>query len=203
MTGLALAFIALLEYVTRSSSGSISPKSQERLVLAKEHWVQAALPLGSLIYCLHTYFADPSSLIAWSWTGYENGAPRGPLPHLHGSFTLLAQSIGLLIPFALSSISPSATGLLSHPIWFSFGASASYSLLVYKNYKGYAGGLAFAIFCMSIVPTIFQRAASSGHVARTFFTAFLVYCLLVLASVWTVAYAFVPGGVYLRERTDL
>jgi hypothetical protein len=30
----------------------------------------------------------------------------------------------------------------------------------------------------------------------------LVYCVLNVVSIFTVAYAFVPGGVYLRGRTD-
>jgi hypothetical protein len=37
---------------------------------------------------------------------------------------------------------------------------------------------------------------------RTLALANLVYIALCLFLVWTVAYNFVPGGVYTREHTD-
>ena len=56
---------------------------------------------------------------------------------------------------------------------------------------------------MSIIPQTLKQAARSPFVGRTYFTAFLVTVVLYLANVWTVAYAFVPDGELLRERTDL
>ncbi|KAF9039713.1 hypothetical protein BDZ89DRAFT_1060854 [Hymenopellis radicata] len=166
-TGLALAFLALLQFSLRPRElrEEISPPIQRISVLS------AALPLGSLLFVLHNLFSDPSSIIAWSWTGYEDGKPRGPLPHLHGFLTLLFQAFGLLLEWA-----------------------------------GYLGGLGYALFAMSLLPRVVRNAtlaATTRSVATVYGTAMLVYVLLSLASVWTVAYAFVPGGVYLRERTDL
>ena len=49
-----------------------------------------------------------------------------------------------------------------------------------------------------------KETKDAGERTATVYTAALgVYCALTLASIFTVAYAFVPGGVYLRERTDL
>ncbi|KJA22967.1 hypothetical protein HYPSUDRAFT_201775 [Hypholoma sublateritium FD-334 SS-4] len=49
-----------------------------------------------------------------------------------------------------------------------------------------------------------DRKDTLGPRTAAVYTAALgVYCALTLASIFTVAYAFVPGGVYLRERTDL
>jgi len=75
----------------------------------------------------------------------------------------------------------------------------------HRDWVGYFGGLNLAVFSMSVLPMVLSLAAESsdGRVARTYTLAFFVTCLFYLASVWTVAYAFVPGGVYLRERTDL
>ena len=73
----------------------------------------------------------------------------------------------------------------------------------YKDWVGYAGGLNFAIFVMSIIPIVLVQAQSTECIGKTYFVALGVTCVFDLASVWTVAYAFVPGGVYLRERTDL
>jgi hypothetical protein len=39
-------------------------------------------------------------------------------------------------------------------------------------------------------------------VARTLCLAMLVWLVEVLFHVWTVAFNFVPGGVYTREHTD-
>ncbi|KAJ3877210.1 Frag1/DRAM/Sfk1 family-domain-containing protein [Lentinula edodes] len=202
--GLLLAFLALYEFFTRPDEEGRSPESEKNdsaEPVSATHWLLGALPLGSFIFILHSLFADPSTLIAWSWTGYENGRPRGPLPHLHGSLTLLFQSIGLLI--ALQAVTRSKVHLLANPLWFVFGSASSYVMYTHRNWPGYLGGLGLAIFVMGSLPLILRNASSTRAVFKTSFTAMLVYCLLALANVWTVAYAFVPGGVYLRERTDL
>lgn len=197
--GLGLAVLAVYELHTRPYAVTKQPPAST----TNGNWITAALSLGSLIFCLHNFVADPSTLIAWSWTGYQNSSPKGPIPHLHGALTLIVQSVGLLIPILLSS-TPSAISLLAHPLWFLYGGASAYVMYAYKNWLGYIGGLNLALFLMSLVPTIFLRAAraAKGNVASTYGLAFFTYCVLNLASIFTVAYAFVPGGVFLRERTD-
>jgi hypothetical protein len=180
----------------------------------RQHWLTASLPLGALIFTLHNHLADASTLISWSWTGYENRMPKGPVPHLHGAITLVVQCAGLLVPVVLasfSSLSESAQWnsdmnmeILAHPVWLAFGAASTWVMYAYKDWTGYAGGLGLAFWAMSITPMVFQRtrALAAGKVVRTYTTAFLVYCLFVLASLFTVAYAFVPGGAIFRERTN-
>ncbi|KAJ4479963.1 Frag1/DRAM/Sfk1 family-domain-containing protein [Lentinula aciculospora] len=201
--GLILALLALCEFFTRPTGGRQPPDSEvdSDESVPTTPWLLGALPLGSFIFILHSLLADPSTLIAWSWTGYEDGRPRGPLPHVHGSLTLLCQSIGLFI--ALQAMKGMKVHFLANPLWFAFGSASSYAMYTYKNWPGYFGGLGLAIFMMGSIPPILYNVSSTGAVFRTSFAAMLVYCLLALANVWTVAYAFVPGGVYLRERTDL
>jgi len=201
-TGIVLAFLSLFEFHFRQPSAEQAkdPKKPE----ISEHWFFGAPPLGSLIFISHSLLSDPSILIAWSWTGYENGRPRGPVPNLHGSLTLVAQALGLLVAIhSLRTPSSNSSRVLSHPVWFVLGSLSSFVMYRWRNWFGYAGGLVFAFFVMSSFPVIFSNAAVNGSLTKTSFTAMLVYCLLSLASVWTVAYAFVPGGVYLRERSDL
>ncbi|KAF8893298.1 Frag1/DRAM/Sfk1 family-domain-containing protein [Mucidula mucida] len=208
-TGLGLAFLALLQFSLRPRelrAETLHPIQPARRISL----LSAALPLGSLLFVLHNFFSDPSSIIAWSWTGYEDRKPRGPLPHLHGSLTLLFQALGLLL---------SCTSISSHLIFMHvklyrfldsayllFGAGCLFVLHSVSDWTGYLGGLGYALFAMSLFPRVVQNAAvaaTTHSVAMVYGTAMLVYVLLSLASVWTVAYAFVPGGVYLRERTDL
>jgi hypothetical protein len=74
----------------------------------------------------------------------------------------------------------------------------------YQDWPGYIAGLCSAVFFMAIIPATLKlvNVGNSG-IAKTFGTAMLVTLLLTLANVWTVAYAFVPGGPYLRERSDM
>ncbi|TFK40056.1 Frag1/DRAM/Sfk1 family-domain-containing protein [Crucibulum laeve] len=213
-TGLTLGVLAVLElYFRRSPSQLPSIKtstSTPTSLPSRPPWITASLSLGSLLFSLHNLLSEPSTLIAWSWTGYENGRPRGPVPHIHGSLTLVLQSLGLLLPIILSSPFPSSSTYkrlsfnpLASPLWFIYGSASAYAMYTYRNWPGYAGGLAHAMFLMSITPLVFQRAAAAGKVARTYGVAFLVYCLFNLASIFTAAYAFVPGGQIFRERTDL
>lgn len=184
-----LAFLALFENHLRSSPTKRwdSPAAKNTSTLA------AALPLGSLLFSLTNLLADSSTLVAWSWTGYENGVPRGPLPHLHGYLTLAAQALGLLL----------SSRYTSSAIRFFYGATSAFVLFQYRNWLGYIGGLGLTMFLMSIVPLVFQRAANTHNPIVTYSVAMFLYCLFHVSGVFTVAYAFVPGGEYFRERTDL
>ncbi|KAF9256349.1 hypothetical protein L218DRAFT_911394 [Marasmius fiardii PR-910] len=199
-TGLALACAALLELYTRPVSAQ-PPSERDRLRVMPETTLSAALPLGSLLFVFHNLLSEPGTLIAWTWTGYENGRPRGPLPGLHGSLTIAAQCLGILLSIAL--LKGNLGRFLAHPGWFIVGSSATYVMYNYRNWTGYWGCLVFTFFSMSVTPLVIVRASRTRSVARTYFTAMFVYFILMLAAVWTVAYAFVPGGPYLRERTDL
>ena len=224
-TGLVLALLAIYNYSTRptpnasyTSQKKTAPSIPQHTSRVQNVWL-GALPLGSLLFCIHNLLSDSSTLIAWSWTGYENRLPRGPLPHLHGSLTLVSMVLGTVLGLWSSSSSRSnpTSNPLAHPIWFHFGAAASYVMYKYRNWPGYLGGLGVAFFLMSILPHVFETAASASvaaavgshagerrmQIAKTYTIAMGLYCLLNLASIFTVAYAFVPGGVYLRERTDL
>ncbi|KIL67488.1 hypothetical protein M378DRAFT_185572 [Amanita muscaria Koide BX008] len=189
--GLILAIVASIEHFLRGSPRSF-PTSH--IVPGKKiSTLSAALPLGSLIFALLYFLADSSLLVAWSWTGYENGVPRGPLPHLYGSLTFIAQSLGLLV----------CSSLTNHIAWFLYGVASTFVLYQYRNWLGYIGGLNFSVFLMSIVPLVILRAAATPRPVLTYSVAMLIYCFLHVAWVFTVAYAFVPGGTYFRERTDL
>lgn len=56
---------------------------------------------------------------------------------------------------------------------------------------------------MSIIPHVLLYTSGTSSVTKTYTAAFITVILLYLADVWTVAYAFVPGGDLLRERTDM
>ncbi|KAK7044264.1 Protein cwh43 [Paramarasmius palmivorus] len=199
-TGLALAFLALFELYTRPLS-ALPTAEREKSKLTHSSTFAAALPLGSLLFIFHHHLSEPGTLVAWSWTGYENGRPRGPVPNFHGSLTLIAQSLGVLL--AVTLLRADRGELLAHPLWFLVGSTGAFVMYQYKDWSGYSGGLVLALFAMSITPLVIVQASRTKGVGRTYFTAMVVYCLISLAAVWTVAYAFVPGGIYLRERTDL
>ena len=206
--GLILAVIALCDVHNRPSlpaSRESDKKSIKKSVSfdTSDKWLIPAISFGSLLFCLHNLLADSSTLIAWSWTGFTNGRAKGPIPNMHGSLTLIAQSLGLLIPILLNGSSYSSIYSRRKIPWIVYGLASCFISYRYRNWLGYLGGLNLAVFLMSIIPLIVQSAARGGNVGKTYFTAWVVYCLLSLANVWTVAYAFVPGGVYLRERTDL
>lgn len=204
--GLFLAVLSICELASRVENkeelGRNDPNQMTKPAVNSftearvSNWLPPSLALGSLIFSLHCFLTDSSTLIAWTWTGYPI---RGPVPHLHGSLTLLAQSVGMMIPMFGSS----AIGFLRSPWWFVFGLLSSYTLHSYNDWLGYIGGSGFAIFLMSIIPQTLQKAAASPFIGRTYFMSFFIAIILYLANVWTVAYAFVPGGNLLRERSDL
>lgn len=199
-TAILLALGAIYEYYYRPSDKDLSkpavgeapkapsaPSSQKSALLS-------ALSLGSLIFSLHCFLTDSATLVAWSWTGYPI---VGPIPHVHSVLTTLVQASGIILMLVVPP------HFLRHPLWFAFGASGAFVMYTYKDWLGYLGGLGFALFLTSSIPQIMADAAKGSSVAKTYTLAFLTTIILYLANVWTVAYAFVPGGKYLRERSDM
>ena len=211
-TGIALVILALFEFASRpdttaTSSTKSSPPADRTAPAptpkSSPHWLPASLALGGLIFSLHSLLSDPTTLIAWAWTGFPLS---GPVPAQHGSLTHVAQALGLALAAFLASSTPDALTSLTHPLYLAFGAGSAYVMYAYKDWAGYAGSLGVAVFLMSIVPAVWARArdaAGAGGAGKTAAMAWLVVCLFDVASTFTVAYAFVPGGEYFRERTDL
>ena len=96
--------------------------------------------------------------------------------------------------------------MLAHPLYLAFGSASACVMYTYKDWTGYSGALGVAAFLTSLVPTVWARARAAAQrdgVVKTVVVAWLVVCVFDVASVLTVAYAFVPGGEYFRERTHL
>lgn len=160
-------------------------------------WIFSSVGLGGLLFSLQCFLSDADTMVAYSWTGYP---VKGPLPGgLHACLTILATAFGIF----MSTSSPRSP--VTNPLFIIFGSTAVYVMYREKNWKGYCGGLATAVFLCSLSPTLIQTASFYGKnaPAKVYGTAWLVYCLLILANIWTVAYAFVPAGWLLRERTDM
>lgn len=179
------------EKLSDSSSNDI------RCTALFEHWLLASISLGGLIFSLQCLLTDSGTLIAYSWTGYP---VTGPLPGLHGYLTLMAMGLGALI-----SNSNNMKHIVCHPIWMVFGALSCYLMYHWRDWPGYISGLCLSVFLTSLIPIVIELASLHGSHSpgKIYFTAWLVVCILDLANVWTVAYAFVPAGWLLRERTDM
>lgn len=196
-TGLVLAAAASIEYANRplnlypappmsyqAGKKDVAPfappsKSQQRLV---------SIGLGALIHLVQTFATDSGTIIAWTWTGYPI---TGPTLHPFAGVVIAAAAIGPFLPL----------DVLGLP-WAMFGCTGAVLLYGFQDWIGFLGGLMLVTYLTSILPP-YLRAASVGKPASTFGNAQLINILLDVASVVTVAYAFVPLGWILRERTDL
>ena len=204
-TGIALALVAIYNAYSRKSTPSLdhdplasTDKNKKDVtpptpMPVRTNWLKDGLALGSFIFTLHCFVTDPSTIISWTWTGYPL---KGPLPHLHGSLTHVAQAVGLLIPTLASH------RVLSHPGVFAYGATSAAGMYLYKDWVGYFAGWNFAVFLMSVIPTVLSSAAMNKHIGKTYCLAFLTAALYDVGNTFTVAYAFVPGGEVFRERTN-
>ncbi|KAI9462145.1 Frag1/DRAM/Sfk1 family-domain-containing protein [Russula earlei] len=225
---LILGFFALIEFGTRpdypfpASLDEVqqsSPKVGNRQAPAfREQWLLPSLALGSLIYSLHERLSDPSSLIAWSWSGFPTS---GPHPHVHAPLTLLAQVLAAFLVLALSpfdspplSKAPSRVprvaavfpNISAHPLVFAIGVLSTYLMHTRTGWVGYAGGLLNAAFLTFITPAILQNAGAAARTCgagRVFGRHGLSGSVFLFVGTFTVAYAFVPGAWSFRERTDL
>ncbi|KAF2835911.1 hypothetical protein M501DRAFT_941074 [Patellaria atrata CBS 101060] len=186
--GITLAVLAILRSTrsTASTGGDIpAPGSQ------KGSPTLAGLGLAGLFFAMHSLLSDSSTMILWVWEGFP---VRGPLAVPHGSWTLMAMGLGLVIGLFYPNFARSWT-------FFGIGSIGAAILTTSSNWFGYYGALALTIYIMAL-PPVFISSAARHSPAPTFGLGFLIYNFLVLAHVWVVAYAFVPGGPLMREHTD-
>lgn len=187
-TGLAIALVTGV-LATRPQ---VTNNQQVSTAGPKESGFGAACGLGGLIFALHTLLCDSTTITLWVWEGYP---VRGPLPVPHGVLTLAAMCLGAYLGVVKRAVTGNWSGYLISCV----GAAVMYS---FNGWFGYAGGLILTVYLISIVPVILESAGRHNP-GYTFGVGFFVLVLLYLAHVWIVAYAFVPGGPLLRERSDV
>ena len=153
----------------------------------------AALGIGGYFYSIFSYLSDTSTLVFWTWSGYPI---QGPTYLTGGLINVAAVSLGLLYSLKLSP------ERLSGTVHLMLGALGAGMLYTFPDWIGYAGASLYSFYLASMVGIIFSNA--KGHNAGALFSlAFFFSIIISLASVWVVAYAFVPGGFLLRERSDI
>ena len=187
-TALALAIATVLRTTRRPPPSGIEAQLQN----AKGgSGLLTGLGLGGTFFAMHSLLSDSSTMILWVWDGYP---VRGPLSVPHGTLTILAMGIGLLLGFFKPELVRT---------WTSFGAGSlgAAVLTCCSHWFGYSGAIVLTVYVMAFTPVLFSHAVRFSP-ASTFGFGFLVYNFMVLFHVWVVAYAFVPGGPLVREHTD-
>lgn len=185
--GLSLAILAAVRSSSRTyeSGGALDTPTLQ----AKSPFM-AALGLGGLFFGLHSLLSDSSTMILWVWEGFPI---RGPIA-ANGAMTIVAMGLGILLS---TMIKGTTTSVYLNGSLIAMGAILVTSL---SHWTGYAGALMLATSLCSSAPILISSAVLQGPLS--FGLGFLIYNFMVLAHVWVVAYAFVPGGPLLRERTN-
>lgn len=188
LTGLVLGIVAAL--VVKAAPIEDSAVTRERGALPS--WVLSSFGLGGSFFALHSLLSDSSTLVLWVWDGFPI---RGPLVVPHGGITIAVMLLGLYLGISRPSL---ARGWPTYALSL-LGTSLLYS---YHGYPGFFGGLLLTLCLCAFVPGLLEVAAQTSP-GKTFGLGFTIYNVLCLMHVWIVAYAFVPGGPILRERTDI
>lgn len=184
--GIALAVLSILRSTRRvDSSGGFESRGKQ-----SGSAILASFGVAGLTFGLHSLLSDSSTMILWVWQGYP---VHGPIA-VHGVVTIFAMIAGVVSSFYYrDKITPRNSFLIS--------AVGTLLVTMASHWIGYIGALGVAFGFSSLAMPLIV-ATSQFNPALTFGTGFLIYNILVLAHVWVVAYAFVPGGPVMREHTD-
>lgn len=183
-------FIAVLAVLRSTRKSDVNGERFEPTGRPKGSSVSAALGLAGLFFGMHSLLSDSSTMTLWVWEGFP---VRGPIA-VNGVLTILAMSAGICSGILYRGKISTRTKMISV-------AGGAFIVTGFSHWFGYIGALAFAFSTMSLAPELLASAVQYDP-AITFGLGFFCYNLLVLAHVWVVAYAFVPGGPLLREHTD-
>ena len=184
--GILLAVAAIFRSTRKvtANSGWIEPAGGQ-----KSSSAFAGLGLAGLFFGMHSLLSDSSTMILWVWEGFP---VRGPIA-ANGVITILAMGLGVIVSILFRSSVTNWTNL-------SLIGIGAFLVTSYSNWTGFVGALLLSTNLMALAPALIISAVQNGPLS--FGIGFLVYNVMVLAHVWVVAYAFVPGGPLMREHTD-
>ncbi|ETN45384.1 uncharacterized protein HMPREF1541_09215 [Cyphellophora europaea CBS 101466] len=187
-TGVVLAALSIWRSTRQvsTSGGDYMPAGKQR-----GSGVLIGLGLGGLFFFMHSLLADSSTMILWVWEGFP---VRGPIASPHGAVTIFFMALGLFLGTSTPAFFVTWTA-------FGIGSVGAALLTYYSHWTGYYGGLALTVYVMGLAQPLISAGAQHNP-AKTFGLGFMVYNFLALFHCWVVAYAFVPGGPLVRERTD-
>nr|POE90379.1 protein cwh43 [Quercus suber] len=171
--------------------GTMTDRSPSTFGKPKGSSLLAGLGLAGLFFALHSLLSDSSTMILWVWDGYP---VRGPLAVPHGAWTIFAMGAGLVFGQFYPNLTRSWTA-------FGLGSLGAAVLTCFHHWTGYYGALVVTFYLTAVAPVLITNAVRFPP-GRTFFIGFFFYNLMVFFHTWVVAYAFVPGGSLVRERTD-
>ena len=184
--GVLLAVAAILRSTRKvtENSGGLQPAEGQ-----KSSPTLAGLGLAGLFFGMHSLLSDSSTMILWVWEGFP---VRGPIA-ANGVITILTMGLGVIVSILFRSSITNWTNL-------SLIGIGAFLVTSYSDWTGFVGALLLSTNFMAIAPALIISAVRNGP--SSFGIGFLVYNVMVLAHVWVVAYAFVPGGPLMREHTD-
>ncbi|PWY99457.1 hypothetical protein BCV70DRAFT_217814 [Testicularia cyperi] len=199
---LGLALLAIVELFLRSKYDHMpairirASKQQQRQTHKTSSetgsfWT-AALGVGAFLFSIHTHLTDTGTLIAWGWTGYPI---TGPMAIPHGCI--------ILITMAFSSLAATRWSSFGYRLTLFLVQCGSAALLYFTvDWNSFTGALGMAL---SLPPLAFPlvSAAMRHDPIKVMLASWLIANVLIFVGVLTVAYAFVPGGKVMRERTGL
>lgn len=186
-TGLTLAIIAGAFATTTKTRSLDSHKTKGGSAVA------AAFGVAGLLFGLHQLLCDSTTLTLWVWEGYP---VRGPLPVPHGGIiTIAVMAAGSYLGVVFPEISGSF-------LFFAVGSIGAAVLYAFNEWTGYIGGLICGIQLIAVSPKILSIAGQHSP-AKSFGLGFFILCIVYVLHVYVVAYAFVPFGSFLRERSDI
>ncbi|CAG2203902.1 PGAP2-interacting protein [Mytilus edulis] len=183
------AIIRVTKYLQLCSDISEVKESSSKTT-DRPYWLPTAIGFGSLLYLTHWCFGESSLVLRWVVKGYPD---HGPAPYPWGSLILMGLGLGVLVM--------SWSWMTKSKIWWIGGLISILMLYYLPTWMGFMGGLGLSIYTMSIWPVLVDRLTLCPP-ARSMFVVMVTYLVQIFFFVWTVAYNFVPGGVYTREHTD-
>lgn len=190
--GLALGVLAVLRSTRNPPTTSGEPINLGTKQSSKQGFsAMAACGLGSVFFTMHWLLSDSSTMILWGWNGFPI---VGPMAAPHGSLTILAMGIGLMLGVFYPDVVRTWTA-------FGIGCVGAAILTTSHGWFGFYGALTLATYTMASLPVMVRSAVLHGP-AKTFGFGFVLYNFMVLFHIWVTAYAFVPGGPLVREHTD-